>query len=177
MKTLNITKKQFEEFDRLIQSHEDNTHNNVDFNDVIFSWFHNDRFGVEHFDHFIVWNDWDEGKANDPHWNDTYNEHSAIVFIMEMCMMLESIHKDTNVKYGIIELYQNSTDVYECIVHRFLLDNLDPYLIIKTLVANNIETQAAYKKLSELGPAPAPKYIICKDQAHYDDILKNIKKN
>ncbi len=36
-------------------------------------------------DSFCIYNDWDEGKNNDPFWNEEKDEHSAIVFLEEIC--------------------------------------------------------------------------------------------
>lgn len=52
--------------------------NDVDTTDVLYSYFNSTK------DSFALLNDWDEGKANDPFWNDELNEHSAIVFIKQM---------------------------------------------------------------------------------------------
>jgi hypothetical protein len=53
--------------------------NDVDVQDVLYSFFNSTP------DTFHVLNDWDEGKNNDPFWNEEKAEHSAIVFLKEIC--------------------------------------------------------------------------------------------
>lgn len=59
--------------------------NDVDAADVLYSFFHSTP------EKFALLEDWDEGKGNDPFWNDTLNEHSCIVFLREMVNKLNSI--------------------------------------------------------------------------------------
>ena len=58
--------------------------NDVDTNDVLYSYFNSTP------DQFVILNDWNEGKSNDPFWNDELNEHSAIVFIKQMVDKLKA---------------------------------------------------------------------------------------
>lgn len=58
--------------------------NDVDSNDVLYSFFNSTP------NRFALLSDWDEGKANDPFWNDEINEHSAIVFIKQMVDKLKA---------------------------------------------------------------------------------------
>lgn len=60
--------------------------NDVDAHDVMYSYFYSTS------DRFALLNDWDEGKANDPFWNDELNEHSAIVFIKQMVDKLNTFN-------------------------------------------------------------------------------------
>lgn len=53
--------------------------NCVDVNDVLYSFLFSNE------NEFHILNDWDEGKNNDPFWNEEKNEHSAIVFLKELC--------------------------------------------------------------------------------------------
>ena len=59
--------------------------NDVDVQDVLYSFFHSDE------QTFRILNDWNEGENNDPFWNKDLNEHSAIVFIKEMCEKLDAL--------------------------------------------------------------------------------------
>lgn len=53
--------------------------NDVDVEDVLYSFLFSEP------DCFHILNDWDEGKNNDPFWDEEKDEHSAIVFLKEMC--------------------------------------------------------------------------------------------
>ena len=55
----------------------------VDPNDVLYSYL------FSTFDTFHILNDWDEGKSNDPFWNEELNEHSVIVFLKQTCANLK----------------------------------------------------------------------------------------
>jgi hypothetical protein len=59
--------------------------NDVDPNDVLYSFFNSTP------EQFAILSDWDEGKENDPFWNDELNEHSAIVFIRKMVDKLNAL--------------------------------------------------------------------------------------
>lgn len=50
--------------------------NDVDFNDVIYSFLYSTK------DTFCVLNDWDEGKDNDPYWDEEKNMHSVESFLV-----------------------------------------------------------------------------------------------
>ena len=43
--------------------------NDVDVNDVLYSYLHSTK------ESFHILNDWDEGKGNDPFWDEELNEH------------------------------------------------------------------------------------------------------
>lgn len=59
--------------------------NDVDITDVLYSYFNSTP------ERFALLNDWDEGKANDPFWNDELNDHSVIVFIKQMVDKLNAL--------------------------------------------------------------------------------------
>lgn len=79
MNSLLLTKEVF----RLIYDEciafEKTTGHDVDVQDVLYSFLHSTP------DTFCILNDWDEGKYNDPFWNEDKNEHSAISFLKDMC--------------------------------------------------------------------------------------------
>lgn len=86
MKELKLTKELHDYIEDAIEKHNELTHNGVDFGDILFSYFNNDSF--EDDAHLLILNDWDEGKSNDPFWNQERDEHSAICFIVDMCIYL-----------------------------------------------------------------------------------------
>lgn len=62
------------------------TGNDVDVNDVLYSYLYRTK------EIFHILNDWDEGKNNDPFWNDEFNEHSAVVFLKKMCEKIDNYY-------------------------------------------------------------------------------------
>jgi hypothetical protein len=90
METLNLTKEQYEYIDELIRIHRETTYNEVDFGDILFSWFHNDDFS--NISNFYIDNDWDEGSDNDPFWDFERDEHSAICFIFDTCVLIKNLN-------------------------------------------------------------------------------------
>lgn len=64
--------------------------NDVTTEDVLFSFFHqygDQEKGIQ------VLNDWDEGKGNDPFWDDERNMNSCYAFIHDMVDRLNSLAK------------------------------------------------------------------------------------
>jgi hypothetical protein len=94
MENLNLTKEQYEYIEECVEIHRENTFNDVDFGDILFSWFNNDDFSST--SNFHILNDWDEGKDNDPFWDEERDEHSAICFIFDMCVLIKSFHQHNN---------------------------------------------------------------------------------
>jgi len=60
--------------------------NDVDVNDVLYSYLHSTK------ETFCILNDWDEGEGNDPFWNKELNEHSAIVFLKQICNKIDNYY-------------------------------------------------------------------------------------
>lgn len=83
MQEILLTKELYDFIDEQCEAFNDKTHYGVDVNDILFSLLHNENF--DQAGPFLILNDWDEGKGNDPWWNDELNEHSAVCFIMEVC--------------------------------------------------------------------------------------------
>lgn len=84
MKQLKMTKEVFDFIYDECQKFQEKTWagNDVDVQDVLFSFFYSTE------DTFFTLNDWDEGKNNDPFWDEEKNEHSAIVFLKGICNRL-----------------------------------------------------------------------------------------
>jgi len=57
----------------------------VDLQDVLYSYLNSSD------ESFCIWNDWDEGENNDPYWNKELNEHSAIVFLKDICKRIDFV--------------------------------------------------------------------------------------
>lgn len=87
MSSLRLTKEIFEWIDAECEKFREGTRNYYDIypGDVLFSYFHSTP------DNFVIFNDWDEGKPNDPFWNEELNEHSAIVFLKQMVKKLNEL--------------------------------------------------------------------------------------
>jgi len=81
---MQLTKELYDIIDNDCQSFEDKTGYDVDVNDILYSYLQSSEKV------FYILNDWDEGKDNDPFWNEEKNEHSAIVFIKEMCKKIDN---------------------------------------------------------------------------------------
>lgn len=64
--------------------HNKETYNDVDLGDILYTYFNSDNETIR------MLNDWDEGKNNDPWWDEKKNMHSAESFILDMC---EEINK------------------------------------------------------------------------------------
>lgn len=80
-----LTKEDYELIEKRVEEFNETTERSyygVDENDVIFSYFKATD------DVFLILNDWDEGKNNDPHWNEERDMHSVISFIMDVCTEL-----------------------------------------------------------------------------------------
>ncbi len=85
-----LTKELYEYIDEECERFKERTtpYHDVDVHDVIYSYLFSKG------DDFHILNDWDEGKANDPYWNDELNEHSVIVFLKRMCGEIDLIEED-----------------------------------------------------------------------------------
>jgi hypothetical protein len=91
METLNLTKEQYGYIEELVEIHRNTTFNDVEVGEILFSWFNNNDF--LDMSNFYIYNDWDEGKANDPFWDEERDEHSAICFIFDMCVLIKSFNE------------------------------------------------------------------------------------
>lgn len=82
-----LTEKQFLHIEQRVDEFNEQTSgiHGVDYGDVVYSYFKSDT------DKFALRNDWDEGKSNDPFWNEEHNEHSVIVFIKLVVTELNQI--------------------------------------------------------------------------------------
>jgi len=76
---ITITKETFDWLYDQLEAHNERTHNGVDATDILFTYFNPG----------MVLNDWDEGRNNDPFWDNELNEHSAIVFIEQTVEQLK----------------------------------------------------------------------------------------
>ena len=75
---MDLSKEIYEFIEKACDEFNDSTGYDVDVNDVIYSYMYSDDVD------FRILNDWNEGKGNDPFWNDELNEHSVIVFLKKM---------------------------------------------------------------------------------------------
>jgi hypothetical protein len=76
---MELSKELFDIIRRDCKAFEDKTDYDVDVTDVLYSYLNSNE------SIFYILYDWDEGKNNDPFWDEEKNEHSAIVFIKQMC--------------------------------------------------------------------------------------------
>ena len=84
MKNIEISKELFEFIYLKCKAFKNKTNYDVSVEDVLFSYLHStDKV-------FHVLYDWDEGKNNDPFWNEEKDEHCVIVFLKEMCVELNN---------------------------------------------------------------------------------------
>jgi len=60
----------------------------MDFEEVLFSFLESDETN-----HYVL-NDWDEGKGNDPYWDDNKNMHSCYSFLEDMNKKLIKLTKE-----------------------------------------------------------------------------------
>lgn len=81
---MEINKELFDWIDDRCKEHEDKTNNQVQVHDVIFSYIHFEENGFNWSDLYVL-NDWDEGKNNDPFWDEELDKHSAESFILNIC--------------------------------------------------------------------------------------------
>jgi hypothetical protein len=88
MKELKMTKELFDFIYDECQKFQETTWagNDVDVDDVLYSFFYSTD------ETFCILNDWDEGKSNDPFWDEVKNEHSVIVFLKVMCEKLKTLN-------------------------------------------------------------------------------------
>ena len=82
---MELTKDLYEFIENECEKFREKTNYDLNVNDILYSYLISDE------EHFFIYNDWDEGKNNDPFWNEELNEHSAIVFIKQMCIKLEKL--------------------------------------------------------------------------------------
>lgn len=83
---MELNKDVYEFIDAKCEAHNEITYNQVEVGDVIYSFLYSTE------DCFHVLNDWDEGRSNDPFWDDELNEHSAIVFLKKTCEELKQYY-------------------------------------------------------------------------------------
>ena len=85
---MELTKELYEFIENECEKFEKETWcgNDVDVNDVLYSYLYSTK------ETFCILNDWDEGKNNDPFWNEELNEHSAIVFLKQMCKKIDNYY-------------------------------------------------------------------------------------
>jgi len=83
---MELSKEIYELIESECDKHNEETCNMVDFGDVIYSFLYSTD------ECFHILNDWDEGRNNDPFWNDELNEHSAIVFLKQICDKLKKYY-------------------------------------------------------------------------------------
>lgn len=79
MESLLISKELFDFIFEECEKFRERTGHGVNVEDVLFSYFNSTDKD------FHILNDWDEGENNDPYWNKERNEHSAIVFLKDIC--------------------------------------------------------------------------------------------
>ena len=85
-----LTEKQFLVIEQRVDEFNERTCgiHGIDYGDVIYSYFKSSN------NRFLILNDWDEGKPNDPYWNDETNEHSAIHLIRTLIEELKSMNNE-----------------------------------------------------------------------------------
>ena len=85
---MKLTKELYEFIENECEKFLENTWvgNDVDVNDVLYSYLYSTK------ETFYILNDLDEGKNNDPFWNNELNEHSAIVFLKQMCNKIDNYY-------------------------------------------------------------------------------------
>jgi hypothetical protein len=76
---MELTKELYKFIEGECNKFEANTNYDVDVNDVLYSFLYSTD------ENFYILNDWDEGRNNDPYWNEELNEHSVIVFLKKIC--------------------------------------------------------------------------------------------
>lgn len=81
-----LNKEVYELIENECDKHNEETYNMVDIGDVIYSFLYSTD-GCFH-----ILNDWGEGRNNDPFWNEELNEHSAIVFLKQICDKLKQYY-------------------------------------------------------------------------------------
>lgn len=84
-----VTSKTHCALNDLCREHNDKTYNDVQVGDVIYSYCKFEENGFD-WDKFHVTNDWDEGKNNDPFWDEDLNMHSAESFILRTCKKIKN---------------------------------------------------------------------------------------
>tara|TARA_R110000851_G_scaffold275123_1_gene427761 strand:+ start:846 stop:1094 length:249 start_codon:yes stop_codon:yes gene_type:complete len=80
---MKLTKELYDFIDIECEKFKEKTFNDVDVNDVLYSYLYSTK------EDFYILNDWDEGENNDPFWNKELNEHSAIIFLKQMCKKID----------------------------------------------------------------------------------------
>ena len=83
---IKLTKELYEFIENKCEKFEKETWggNDVDVNDVLYSLLYSDD------ETFYILNDWDEGKNNDPFWDEQRNEHSAICFLKDIIVEIKA---------------------------------------------------------------------------------------
>ena len=91
---MELTKELYEFIENECEKFQEDTWggNDVDVNDVLYSYLYSTK------ETFCILNDWDEGKNNDPFWNDELNEHSAIVFLKQMCKKIDNYYTTFSIR-------------------------------------------------------------------------------
>ena len=72
------------------KTHNEETHNDIDVSDILYSYLHFEKNGFN-WDDLYVLNDWNEGESNDPFWDKELNMHSAESFILKQCKFLYNV--------------------------------------------------------------------------------------
>ena len=80
---MELTKELFDTIHDNCEEFNKITDYDVDVSDVLYSYLNSTP------DTFYILYDWDEGKGNDPFWNNELNEHSVIAFIKDMCKQID----------------------------------------------------------------------------------------
>jgi hypothetical protein len=80
MAELKMTKEVYEFISKEIEAFNEITNNeyDMDFKEVLFSFLESTETT-----HYVL-NDWDEGKNNDPYWDEVKNMHSCYSFLEDM---------------------------------------------------------------------------------------------
>jgi hypothetical protein len=88
MKRLVLTQKMYDFIQEEINQFNQRTNHeyDMDFEEVLFSFLHSTDET-----HFVL-NDWDEGKFNDPYWDEDKNQHCCEVFLEQMNIKLTELY-------------------------------------------------------------------------------------
>ena len=89
MKKLILTESIYDFIDNEIRQFNEKTNHeyDMDFQEVLFSFLHSTDET-----HYVL-NDWDEGKYNDPYWDEDKNQHCCEVFLEEMNLKINELCK------------------------------------------------------------------------------------
>lgn len=88
MKRLVLTQKMYDFIQEEINKFNQRTNHeyDMDFEEVLFSFLYSTDET-----HFVL-NDWDEGKSNDPYWDEDKNQHCCEVFLEQMNIKLNTLY-------------------------------------------------------------------------------------